>query len=129
MILTLFHSDIDLLYHFFSPATPTRFSSFGSLTHFKKSQKPAEAGAATRCLDCAAEPTCPYSAKRIYLNGNTGWPVRAIVDGTVTREKVLHELEDGPYGLCVYESPNDVCDHQVRFFSSPSSARLKFHYF
>ncbi|KAF8594682.1 NAD(P)-binding protein [Ceratobasidium sp. AG-I] len=105
--------DIDLLCHFFSPAIPTRFSSFGSLTHFRKSQKPVEAGTATRCLDCAAEPTCPYSAKRIYLTGNTGWPVSAIVDGTATREKVMHELEDGPYGLCVYESPNDVCDHQV----------------
>jgi hypothetical protein len=69
-------------------------------------------------LDCAAEPTCPYSAKRIYLTGNTGWPVSAIVDGLATREKVVKELEDGPYGVCVYESPNDVCDHQVRRFPS-----------
>ncbi|KAG9101218.1 hypothetical protein FRC06_003258 [Ceratobasidium sp. 370] len=105
--------DIDILCHFFAPATPVRFASFGSLSHFKKSQKPEEAGAATRCLDCAAERTCPYSAKRIYWNGNTGWPVSAIVDGAATREKVMKELEDGPYGLCVYESPNDVCDHQV----------------
>ncbi|KAG9090479.1 hypothetical protein FS749_000509 [Ceratobasidium sp. UAMH 11750] len=105
--------DLDILCHFFAPATPVRFTSFGSLSHFKKSQKPAEAGLATRCLDCAAEPTCPYSAKRIYLNGNTGWPASAIVDGAVTREKVMKELEDGPYGVCVYESPNDVCDHQV----------------
>ncbi|KAG9123368.1 hypothetical protein FRC07_015026 [Ceratobasidium sp. 392] len=105
--------DIDILCHFFAPATPTRFTSFGSLNHFKKSQKPAEAGSATRCLDCAAEPTCPYSAKRIYLTGNTGWPASAIVDGLATRDKVMKELEDGPYGVCVYESPNDVCDHQV----------------
>ncbi|EUC62940.1 streptomycin biosynthesis protein StrI [Rhizoctonia solani AG-3 Rhs1AP] len=105
--------DIDLLCHFFAPATPVRFSSFGSLNHFKQSEKPVEAGSATRCLECAAEPTCPYSASRIYLNGNTGWPASVIVDGAVTREKVLRELQDGPYGLCVYESPNDVCDNQV----------------
>ncbi|KAB5589393.1 Oxidoreductase [Ceratobasidium theobromae] len=105
--------DMDLLCHFFAPATPVRFSSFGSLNHFRRSEKPVEAGTATRCLDCAAEPTCPYSAKRIYMTGNTGWPVSAIVDGAATPEKVLHEIEDGPYGVCVYESPNDVCDHQV----------------
>ncbi|KAH7325481.1 NAD-P-binding protein [Rhizoctonia solani] len=105
--------DIDLLCHFFAPATPVRFSSFGSLNHFRKSEKPVEAGSATRCLDCAAEPTCPYSALRIYNPANTGWPVSVIVDGAVTKEKVLRELEDGPYGMCVYESPNDVCDNQV----------------
>ncbi|CAE6446421.1 unnamed protein product [Rhizoctonia solani] len=100
--------DIDLLCHFFAPATPVRFSSFGSLNHFIKSEKPVEAGSATRCLDCPVEQTCPYSASRIYLTGNTGWPVSAIVDGAATREKVMKELQDGPYGLCVYESPNDV---------------------
>ncbi|CEL61280.1 putative oxidoreductase YjhC OS=Escherichia coli (strain K12) GN=yjhC PE=3 SV=2 [Rhizoctonia solani AG-1 IB] len=105
--------DIDLLCHLFAPATPVRFSSFGSLNHFTKSEKPVEAGSAVRCLDCAVQKTCPYSASRIYLTGNTGWPVSAIVDGAVTRDKVVKELEDGPYGLCVYESPNDVCDHQV----------------
>ena len=35
-------------------------SSFGSLLHFRAENKPA--GAADRCLDCAVEPTCPYSA-------------------------------------------------------------------
>ncbi len=57
-------------------------SSFGSLVHFKPSAKPAAAGAATRCLDCAFETNCPYSAKKIYLgrlaNGDTGWPVSVV---------------------------------------------------
>jgi hypothetical protein len=50
--------------HWFSPDTPVRVSSFGGLQHFRKSGKPLEAEDATRCLDCAYEKQCPYSAKK-----------------------------------------------------------------
>jgi predicted dehydrogenase len=42
-------------------------SSFGALKHFRRREKPAAAGDATRCLHCDYEPDCPYSAKKIYL--------------------------------------------------------------
>ena len=91
-------------------------SSFGALKHFKKSQKPAEAGGATHCLSCAYEPQCPYSAKKIYLGflarGDTGWPVN-VVTPQPTFASVTAALESGPYGRCVYECDNDVVDHQV----------------
>lgn len=91
-------------------------SSFGTLSHFKKSEKPAEAGEATRCLSCAYEPDCPYSAKKIYLGrlaeGDTGWPVNVLTPEP-TVETVTAALENGPYGRCVYECDNDVVDHQV----------------
>ena len=91
-------------------------SSFGALKHFKKSQKPAEAGSATHCLSCAYEPQCPYSAKKIYLGflarGDTGWPVN-VVTPQPTFASVTAALESGPYGRCVYECDNDVVDHQV----------------
>ena len=91
-------------------------SSFGSLKHFKASEKPVEAGAATRCLDCAYEPNCPYSAKKIYLGrlerGDTGWPVDVLTPEPAV-ESVTAALESGPYGRCVYECDNDVVDHQV----------------
>ena len=109
--------DIDIICHWLSPATPVRVSSFGSLQHFRKESKPAEAGDATRCMDCPMEKECEYSAKKIYLDrvsrGSTGWPVSTIVDDIPDIENVKSVLKTGPYGRCVYESDNDVCDHQV----------------
>lgn len=91
-------------------------SSFGALKHFRKEEKPAAAGEAKRCLHCAFEPDCPYSAIKIYLgrlaNGNTGWPVDVVAPNP-TEASVTAALESGPYGRCVYECDNDVVDHQV----------------
>ena len=94
----------------------TAVSSFGALTHFERASKPPEAGDAVRCLDCAYEPDCPYSAKRIYLSraerGETGMPLTALTLDT-TPSGVRRALSAGPYGRCVYECDNDVVDHQV----------------
>ena len=92
-----------------------RVSSFGSLSHFTPANKPA--GAASRCLDCAVEAQCPYSAKQIYLDrvddpSARRWPL-SIVTEDLTREGVTQALREGPYGRCVYECDNDVVDHQV----------------
>lgn len=92
-------------------------SSFGALKHFKKAEKPAAAGSATRCLHCAYEPDCPYSAKKIYITdrlakGYTGWPV-SVLTPEPSMESITAALENGPYGRCVYECDNDVVDHQV----------------
>ncbi|CAL1701458.1 unnamed protein product [Somion occarium] len=109
--------DIDILCHWLSPGTPTRVSSFGSLQHFRKISKPPAAGSATRCFDCAHEKECPYSARKIYLDpvsqGNTHWPASTIVDGVPDIENITSALKHGPYGRCVYECDNDVCDNQV----------------
>jgi len=91
-------------------------SSFGTLTHFKHANKPPEAGNATRCLDCAYEADCPYSAKKLYMgmyqDGKFWWPL-SIITPMLTEESVMEALRDGPYGRCVYECDNDVVDHQV----------------
>lgn len=113
MLLAKSGHDIDWLRHIVGRRI-TRVSSFGSLQHFRRSSQPA--GAADRCLDCAVEPTCPYSAPRVYLGmvraGRTGWPVSVLTD-QVTEEGVTEALRMGPYGRCVYACDNDVVDHQV----------------
>jgi predicted dehydrogenase len=113
MLLAKSCHDIDWLRHVVGRPIE-RVSSFGSLNHFRPEHKPA--GAAARCLDCAVEPYCAYSSTRLYLgmvrSGSTGWPVSVLVDD-VTEESVRQALRDGPYGRCVYDSDNDVVDHQV----------------
>jgi hypothetical protein len=132
------HSDIDIILHYLTPTMPTRVSSFGSLSHFRKEAKPEKAGAAKKCLECPYESECAYSAKKsaslspftgrgilmdrallrlVYLDpvskGNIGWPASILTDGPPDIESITEVLKDGPYGKCVYESENDVVDHQV----------------
>jgi len=53
----------------------------------------------------------------VYLDslksGHTSWPVNVLVDGIPDIENVTEALKTGPYGMCVYEGPNDVCDQQI----------------
>jgi len=98
----------------------TKISSFGSLTHFKKEKKPKEAGNATNCLDCAYESSCPYSAKKLYIEdlftkqNCKEWPVNVVQPkGEIDIENLTDALRTGNYGRCVYEMNNDVCDQQI----------------
>lgn len=88
-------------------------ASFGGLAHFRPEQRPE--GASDRCVDCAVEPSCPYSAVRFYsraLERGAVWPLDAVIDHR-TREELDAALRQGPYGRCVYACDNDVVDHQV----------------
>lgn len=86
-------------------------SSFGSLRHFRPENAPA--GAPDRCLQgCPHQESCPYYAPKIYLNGNTGWPVDVLTTD-LTPEGIETALREGPYGRCVYHCDNDVVDRQV----------------
>uniref|UniRef100_H3A2N7 Zgc:154075 n=1 Tax=Latimeria chalumnae TaxID=7897 RepID=H3A2N7_LATCH len=108
--------DIDLITYWMGDRRCLKVSSFGSLSHFTKDHKPE--GAADRCMDCAAEETCPYSAKKIYLDsvkqGQTGWPVSVLCkNGSPDIEAVAEALRSGPYGRCAYDCDNDVVTNQV----------------
>ncbi|MCE7002997.1 Gfo/Idh/MocA family oxidoreductase [Kibdelosporangium philippinense] len=113
MLMTKSCHDLDwLAYIIGRPAE--RVSSFGSLYEFRPERKPE--GAADRCLDCAIEPTCAYSAPRIYTpfldKPHKKWPL-SIVTLDRTPEGLMTALREGPYGRCVYSCDNDVVDHQV----------------
>jgi len=109
--------DIDWMRHIVGKHC-RRVGSFGSLRHFKASER--HVGAADRCWDCpsAIETNCPYSAKRLYyenfgLSKTADYINDVITEGKNTREAVEHALRTGPYGRCVYACDNDVVDNQV----------------
>jgi len=113
MLLTKSCHDIDWIAHVLDVPCEA-VSSFGSLKHFTPEEAPV--GAGDRCLTCSVEGTCPYSAKRIYLEalwrGHRGWPVNVLTPDP-SEQTVVAALSEGPYGRCVYTSDNDVVDHQV----------------
>lgn len=114
MLLTKSCHDLDWLAYVIGSA-PEAVASFGGLQHFHPGNRPA--GAADRCLDCAVESSCPYSAPRLYLGlagdgDRAEWPLSAVTSEPA-REAVLTALRDGPYGRCVYDCDNDVVDNQV----------------
>lgn len=113
MLLAKSCHDLDWILHIMGKACKT-VSSFGSLKHFRKEERPN--GAADRCLDCLVETSCPYSAKKIYLDavgrGYIDWPV-SVLALTPSVESITEALKNGPYGRCVYACDNDVVDNQV----------------
>ncbi len=86
-------------------------SSFGSLLHFTKENRPE--GAPDNCMEgCPHSEECPYYAPKVYLTGNTKWPVDVLTTD-LTKEGIEKALREGPYGRCVYGCDNNVVDHQV----------------
>ena len=87
-------------------------SSFGSLKYFTKTNAPH--GSTQRCTDgCIIRDNCPYSAIRLYADGQLNeWPAKDICR-VHTQEEHLKAITHGPYGLCAWHSDNDVVDHQI----------------
>lgn len=111
MILAKACHDLDLL-TWWVDAPARRIASTGRLAHFTPARAPA--GATERCLDCPAAETCPYDARRTYLErfaDQNGWPVSVVTEDPSVAGR-MHALRHGPYGRCVYLGENDVADHQ-----------------
>ncbi|MCY1137264.1 Gfo/Idh/MocA family oxidoreductase [Actinoplanes sp. Pm04-4] len=107
-------------------SAPASVASFGGLAHFRPEKRPA--GAGERCVDCAAEPSCPYSAVRLYrrcLAEGSRWPLSAVTDER-TDDALMLALREGPYGRCVYDCDNDVVDHQVVAMQYPGGKTATF---
>ena len=146
MILAKCCHDLDLL-QYYAKSKCKSISSVGDLVHFKKENAPE--GAANRCTDCKYIDTCPYSAKRVYIEiwNNRGcpediWPYNVVSNPPHTEEKIYESIKTGPYGRCVYDCDNNVVDHQLTTmtfengvkatltmtgFTAPGGRRYQFH--
>ena len=115
MLMTKCCHDLDLITWMMSGTPPKSVSSVGGLMYFRPENAPA--GSGSRCLlDCAIEETCPYSAKKNYVEqgrwGFYAW--ECIEDSDMSVETKLKSLrEDNPLGRCVWHCDNDVVDHQA----------------
>lgn len=114
LLLTKSCHDLDWL-SFVVGERAVRVSSFGSLSVFNAANKPP--AASDRCITCPVEPECEYSAVRMYRAGLDEASVESyftrVMAPAYTAEAVNDALRSGPYGRCVFQSDNDVLDHQV----------------
>lgn len=117
MILAKCCHDLDLI-QFYAGAKCVSVSSVGDLSFFNKENAPENA--AEWCVDCPHEDTCPYDAKRFYVDDweehgcpEDYWPHNVIADAPLNKGKLQEAVETGPYGRCVFHCDNDVVDHQI----------------
>lgn len=107
MLLAKSCHDIDLMSYLVDQKCKS-ISSYGSLMYFKPSNKPEHAPAF--CLDgCPHQLSCPYACHKVYLEIKD-WQ---FVFDKKDEKSIQEYLKTGPYGRCVWQCDNDVCDHQV----------------
>ncbi len=116
MLLAKCCHDLDLLCWFKSGTRPQRVASHGSLTYFRPDKAPP--GAGMRCLvDCPIEPTCPYSARKHYIEqglwGFYAWDALEHLENPTLEDRLESLRTDNPVGRCVWRCDNDVVDHQA----------------
>lgn len=108
--------DLDIITWLMGGTPPVKTNSYGSLMYFKPENAPE--GAGKRCLvDCEIEDTCPFSARKNYVDDNQwdhhAWTSIEHISLNPTKEQKLESLKkDNPYGRCVWHCDNDVVDHQ-----------------
>ncbi|MCF8000279.1 MAG: Gfo/Idh/MocA family oxidoreductase [Halanaerobiales bacterium] len=100
--------DLDILYWLLESKVKRVYSE-SSDRYFNKMNDPVNSG--ERCLKCEIEKNCPYSAKKVYLRSEKGWPVSVITDD-LSYEGRIEALRKSNYGKCVYKSDNDQLDVQ-----------------
>ncbi len=136
MILQKCCHDLDLIQYFIG-ARCQSVASMGSLAYFKRENQPK--GASDRCTECSFIETCPYSAKRVYIDlwkeygsPENVWPMNVVTDAYPLTEEALYEaIHVNRYGRCVFACDNDVVDNQtvIMQFENGVTATLKMEAF
>ncbi len=123
MILAKSCHDMDIL-NWLIGKHCTRVQSFGSLTYFTRENMPE--GAPEYCVQgCPAAESCPYDARRIYLKDRM-FIQQATNKKNPTDEDILRAITETNYGKCVFQSDNDVVDHQVVNLEYEGGATVSF---
>lgn len=111
MLLAKSCHDLDLLAHL-TGRRALAVSSFGALTHFRRENCPP--GAPAFCLEgCPHEATCPYHVLKMYFHEDTD-PAYLRQMGVVGGKDELRALLcHNRFGRCVFQTDNNVVDHQT----------------
>lgn len=122
MILAKSCHDLDLMVYFIQSEV-SEVASFGDLTYFTRSHCPDQAPAF--CMDgCPHQDSCVYYAPKVYAEGPI-W-MKLAVSNDMSESGLLAALKQGPYGRCVYQTDNNVVDHQVVIIKFQNEVTVSF---
>ena len=123
MILAKSCHDIDILQWLLGEKC-TRVQSFGSLSYFRRENMPE--GAPEYCYQgCPAGDTCPYNSQIVYQKRRM-FTTTATRKHTPTEEDIRKAITETDYGRCVFQSDNNVVDHQVVNLEYEDGATVSF---
>ena len=77
------------------------------------------------CFWCSEEESCPFSAKKIYLQEDK--LINNSVHINPTKDNLEAILKQGPYGKCVFYCDNDVCDNLTSIFKFDNKVTSNFN--
>lgn len=87
-------------------------SAFGDVSFYKRENAPK--GSGERCLECAVEKDCAYSAKKGYLDDKEYvygiMPIKP-KDPAELEKAIIHSLKTTNYGRCAFKMENDQPEH------------------
>ena len=111
MLLAKACHDFDLLAHVIGKKAK-RIASFGALKHFRKENCPE--GAPKFCLDgCKHYHTCPYHVLKLYFEADTDQAYLRQMGVVKDKDHLRELLAKNRFGKCVFQTDNDVVDHQT----------------
>jgi len=106
-----------------------KIMGFGGLSFYTRENAPE--GSGERCLDCAVETTCAYSAKQMYLRDHERiyaiMPVIPYDEPEKLDKLILHSLKTTNYGRCAFKMENDQPEHLACAMEFRSGATATFN--
>jgi hypothetical protein len=99
--------------------------AMGDLKWFKKDNAPE--GSGERCVACAVERECPYSAVKEYAERQSRIAVLDVPDNAPDKKAfIMEKLKTSNYGRCVYKMDNDQPDHYITSIQFADSVTASF---